>query len=59
MFNVPVILFAWTSGAARPLWPDVEVGQGLGVSGLPFESGHVLALCDRAARRRGFGVESH
>ena len=42
--NLPVMLSAWTSGAPRPPWPNVEYVKGWGVFGLPFESGHVLAL---------------
>jgi hypothetical protein len=44
MVNLPVLLSAWTSAPAGPPWPDVEYVKGSGVFGLPFESGHVLAL---------------
>jgi hypothetical protein len=44
MPNLPVLLSAWTSAPAQPPWPDVEYVKGWGIFGLPFESGHVLAL---------------
>jgi len=44
MLNLPVLLSAWTSASGQPPWPDVEYVYGWGIFGLPFESGHVLAL---------------
>jgi hypothetical protein len=44
MLNLPVLLSAWTSAPAQPPWPDVEYVKGWGIFGVPFESGHVLAL---------------
>jgi hypothetical protein len=44
MLNLPVLLSAWTSASGQPPWPDVEYVKGWGIFGLPFESGHVLAL---------------
>jgi hypothetical protein len=45
MLNLPVLLSDWTSAPAQPPSPDVEYVKGWGCSGgLPFESGHLLAL---------------
>ena len=54
MVNLPVLLSAWTSAPAGPPWPDVEYVKGWGVFGLPFESGHVLAL--RVFPHSSFGL---
>ena len=44
MLDIPAAIDAWVAGPAEPAFPDHEFVKGWGVFGLPFDSGHVLAL---------------
>jgi hypothetical protein len=44
VLDMPATIGQWVSGQARSPWPDYEYVKGWGVFGLPFSSGHVLAL---------------
>jgi hypothetical protein len=44
MLDLPAAIDAWDAAPAGPAWPDHEYVKGWGVFGLPFDTGHVLAL---------------